>query len=409
MNFDGTIWGKYDTKPWKFLEKMGRSSIKSTLHRGCWWENHRLEYLIYILNIYWKIWLNHWGDQEIKGRMVHPRKMGWWPRVWLTEFSGMSINSVTVITSIEHLLKKIGRSPTVIRVFETMSWEPDHQRRQRASGYEKVGREESSRCSRRTFKPRHSKGADYGPTAGWSENCQRAIPKNFFPEVPKCNSQNLLETWCWWTRLSFSIFFPIQFSWLFPLWALRAQPLPPKKGRDFTTSHICIAACLRRIAMSLPAVVKCGLHRRDQVGLMGRHDPACIFVVVCWYRVYVWFNYMMFMYIPFSFSHRTGHSKYCPSGSFLLESCSCSEVRCGDKAAASTKVIWWQWCWKDSLALHHFAVFSLLFHLVILKKAVAYHISSHQKGTGINLKINNPRNYSTWYYQKVVVNFIPKR
>ena len=296
MNFDGTIWGKYGTKPWKFLEKMGRSSIKSTWHRG-WWENHRLEYLIYILNIYWKIWLNHWGDQEIKGRMVHPRKMGWWPRVWLTEFSGMSINSVTVITSIEHLLKKIGRSPTVIRVFETMSWEPDHQRRQRASGYEKVGREESFRCSRRTFKPRHSKGADYGPTAGWSENCQRAIPKNFFPEVPKCNSQNLLETWCWWTRLSFSIFFPIQFSWLFPLWALRAQPLPPKKGRDFTTSHICIAACLRRIAMSLPAVVKCGLHRRDQVGLMGRHDPACIFVVVCWYRVYVWFSYMMFIFL----------------------------------------------------------------------------------------------------------------
>jgi hypothetical protein len=35
--------------------------------------------------------------------------------------------------------------------------------------------------------------------------------------------------------------------------------------------------------------------------------------------------------------------------------------------------------------------FSLFFHLVIFKKAVAYHISS----TGINLKINNPRNYST--------------
>ena len=207
MNFDGTIWGKYGTKPWKFLEKMGRSSIKSTWHRGWWGKSSAGVLDLYIEHLLENMTqpLGRSGDQGSHGSSKKNGMMT--PRLANRIFRDVH-KQCNSHYQYRTLLKKIGRSPTVIRVFETMSWEPDHQRRQRASGYEKVGREESFRCSRRTFKPRHSKGADYGPTAGWSENCQRAIPKNFFPEVPKCNSQNLLETWCWWTRLSFSIFFP---------------------------------------------------------------------------------------------------------------------------------------------------------------------------------------------------------
>ena len=65
---------------------------------------------------------------------------------------------------------------------------------------------------------------------------------------------------------------------LFPYELCGPNPCP-QEGSDVTTSRICTAACLRRLAMSFPPMVKC----RDQVGLMGWH-------------VYVWrFVYIVFM------------------------------------------------------------------------------------------------------------------